>query len=234
MGSMVPGCFLTAALASVHHEATGDRPATAAPRKLPQISRMLSLVVFLSHVPLSPSLPSPSSGIGRPDAPACVSGLRVEDYQLRRDGRRRLRDDDQTVPGADVSRCGSSSGHSMTSRAAGKSTFPGASPPRQQSPRLRGGNDEGGGDTFAQDVEGGNVESALADPDMTKVRAFMPRELRRGLSEGFGSSSFSLKSLLISKCWFYPLPPWGRKDVFNCESGFLQFWHLVMCMCVSE
>ena len=43
--------------------------------------------------------------------------------------------------------------------------------------RLRGG-DEGEGDTFGQHVEGGQVESALTDPEMTKVRAFMPKELQ--------------------------------------------------------
>ena len=88
--------------------------------------------------------------------------------------------------------------------------------PRHQ--RLRGGNE---GETFGQDVEGGNVESALADPEMTKVRAFMPRELRRDMS--FDGLKFDiLKERLMSTCWFYPLPPWGRKDVFQGESRSLQ------------
>ena len=92
--------------------------------------------------------------------------------------------------------------------------------------KLRGGSDAFGG---AMD---GDVESALADPEMAKVRAFMPRELHRTISETFGGSSFSLKSLLFARCWFYPLPPWGRKDVFHSESNFLQFWHVVMSIAI--
>jgi len=218
------------------------------------LSLLLSLLMFLSHIPLSPSLPAPAStGTGRPGAPHRRKASTVADSPLRRFGLQLLRDDDRDMHGGDVCRCSPEQLHadsvshgasqhllepehprtqvSQTSQQMLAVAQPERLQPQPQ-PRLRGGNDEDGGDTFAQDVEGGNVESALADPDMTKVRAFMPRELRRGLPDGFGSSSFSLKSLLLSKCWFYPLPPWGRKDVFNCESRFLQFWHLVMSVSI--
>lgn len=220
------------------------------------LSLLLSLLVFLSHIPLSPSLPAPAStGTGRPGAPhrRKASPSTVADSLLHRFGLQLLRDDDRDMHGGNVCRCSPEQLHAdsvshcasqhllepehprtqvcQTSQQTPAVAQPERLQPQPQ-PRLRGGNDEDGGDTFAQDVEGGNVESALADPDMTKVRAFMPRELRRGLPDGFGSSSFSLKSLLLSKCWFYPLPPWGRKDVFNCESRFLQFWHLVMIVSI--
>ena len=91
--------------------------------------------------------------------------------------------------------------------------------PQRQS--LRGGSTL---DTFGHDVEGGDVVSALADPEMTKVRAFMPRELRR---------KFTFDAVfLTSKCWLYPLPPWGRKDVYQAESRCLQIWNFVMCLAV--
>jgi hypothetical protein len=98
-------------------------------------------------------------------------------------------------------------------------TSRGQQTPQRQS--LRGGSTL---DTFGHDVEGGDVVSALADPEMTKVRAFMPRELRR---------KFTFDAVfLTSKCWFYPLPPWGRKDVYQAESRCLQIWHFVMCLAV--
>ena len=118
----------------------------------------------------------------------------------------------------------------------------GTGPPRACPPRrpllLRGGQAQHV--EFGQYVEGGNVESALADPEMTKVRAFMPKELRseHGIKLPESRREFDdfarelVRHIFAAKCWFYPLPPWGRKDVYKGESGFLRFWHCVMGLSV--
>jgi len=212
----------------------------------------LAVFAALGQVPLSPSLPAPAeAGRGR-RAPAPGQAGRVflpaEDRRLCV---RCLRRGNPAVVGAGAGRPAPCAHeipeHPQTCRRKTEATRPGpiyysrsqataaTSSIRFRLRELRGGNEL---DAFGQDVEGGNVESALADPEMTKVRAFMPKELRSetrtALSEGDGSflNLERLKVLFMSKCWFYPLPPWGRKDVFRGESSFLQIWHVVMCLAV--
>jgi hypothetical protein len=128
---------------------------------------------------------------------------------------------------------------------AGKNALGCASDGKNAMMGCRGGAGEDfvGGDAFAVDVEGGDVESTLANPAMTEVRAFMPRVFRRGRpritevgspTRGVGRGAGQLLrdvthfDLMGQYAWFYPDPPWGRKDVFRRGSKFLQVWHVIV------
>jgi hypothetical protein len=80
-------------------------------------------------------------------------------------------------------------------------------------------------------------------PDLTRHSSVLsgssvqpPREGMDGGREGAevspalrrSSTSNELLSSDVQYAWFYPDPPWGRKDVFRAGSKFLQIWDCVL------
>lgn len=112
--------------------------------------------------------------------------------------------------------------------------------------RGGGGEDFVGGDEFYVDVEGGDVESTMANVENTAERAFMPRAFRRTNSwSGEEGKSVAQRAGAILRdvtqidlrghyAWFYPDPPWGRKDVFRRGSRVLQIWHVVVWIAMAH
>jgi hypothetical protein len=101
-------------------------------------------------------------------------------------------------------------------------------------PHLRGGSSG-----IATDDE--DVCSPFASPELTKVRAFAPRAAPRGRPGLVRSWSQELKHdtsadwLGLARAriggdlaWFYPDPPWGRKDVCCPGSRALTYWNMVV------
>ena len=95
--------------------------------------------------------------------------------------------------------------------------------------RQRGGMEEG--------VVDGETATTLTDPAYTKVKDFMALERINSFGDNVeGSESGNSKSRvkrskmlgltrvhLGSKyAWFYPDPPWGRKDIHRSGSKFLR------------
>ena len=79
--------------------------------------------------------------------------------------------------------------------------------------------------------------SPFASPELTRVRAFAPRgrpglvrswsqELQRDTSaDWLGLARARIGGDLA---WFYPDPPWGRKDVCCPGSRALTYWNMVV------
>lgn len=90
-------------------------------------------------------------------------------------------------------------------------------------------------------VDGGETAITLTDPEYTKVKDFMALERigswserneeeepamasggRRHKKKGAKVMGFTRVHLGSKYAWFYPDPPWGRKDIHRAGSAFLQ------------
>jgi hypothetical protein len=85
--------------------------------------------------------------------------------------------------------------------------------------RVKGGGD---GDAALEDLDNldeSTLVSTVAMPGLSQVRAFLPNNARHM------SSHLTLDG---KHAWFYPDPPWGRKDCIRPGSKFLQTWDMVV------
>uniref|UniRef100_A0A7S4U666 Cyclic nucleotide-binding domain-containing protein n=1 Tax=Guillardia theta TaxID=55529 RepID=A0A7S4U666_GUITH len=99
---------------------------------------------------------------------------------------------------------------------------------KQQGAMLLRGGSSGMNDIGA--IEAGSVFSTMANPQFAQIKAFVPKEAPHRGTVGRKNStdlhvSKSQEIVDLGKyAWFYPDPPWGRKNVFRPGSMFLQVW----------
>jgi hypothetical protein len=90
-------------------------------------------------------------------------------------------------------------------------------------------------------VDDEEVYSPFANPELTEVRAFAPRAAPAGrpglvrswsqeLQRERGTDWLGLTRVRMQTkyAWFYPDPPWGRKDVCCPGSPVLTYWNMAV------
>lgn len=95
--------------------------------------------------------------------------------------------------------------------------------------RVKGGSDA---DAALGILDESILVSTVAYPGLGQVRAFMPEDAGAiPLDHGIRRKSllgFTMVEMGGMHAWFYPDPPWGRKDFIRPGSRFLQVWDMVV------